>query len=316
LPNLVGLPGPSSISKFSCGIYFAFLLSVMQNHNEKENMEKSKIPPFGSEPQGRRPEAGNIDRLKFLSLKKLAEKTNTPVEIDLILQEALDSGLEIMRLACASIVLWDEKTNEVKNEVALGSLDKQGILREFDLQAVRQMRDKFSVESIYVTLDMDGPHSIFSYPIRAEKQVVGAITGLCAGYRNLSLEEEFLEALSNQLGLAVAKAWGWEGKIKTELQEDQIKSERLKAIIETAVTINHEVNNPLSVVLGYTQLLLSRKGELAQDTIDKLKKIEQGALRIKEVTHKLLKMVEPVIVKYAGDVKMVDLARSKTKEES
>jgi len=269
-------------------------------------MEKSQIPP----------KAGNIDRLKFLLLKELAEKINASAKIDLILQAALDNSLEIVRLTCASIVLWDEKTREIKNEVASGVMDKHRILREFDRQAIGLLRDKFSAESIYVTFDMEGPHSIFSYPIRAEKQIVGAITGLCVGHRNLSTEEEFLEALSNQLGLAVAKTLGWESKLRTELQEDQIKSERLKAIIETAVTINHEVNNPLSVVLGYTQLLLSRKEELAPDTIDKLKKVEQGALRIKEVTHKLLKMVEPVIVKYAGDVRMVDLEKSKTKEES
>lgn len=258
----------------------------------------------------------SIDRLKFLLLKELAEKINTSAKIDLILQEALDHSLEIARLACASIVLWDEKTREVKNEVTSGVMDKHRILREFDHQAMWLLRNKFSAESIYVTFNTDGPHSIFSYPIRSGRQIVGAITGLCVGHRNLSTEEEFLEALSNQLGLAVAKASGWESKIKAELQEDQIKSERLNAIIETAVTINHEVNNPLSVVLGYTQLLLSGKEELAQETIDKLKKIEQGALRIKEVTHKLLKMVEPVIVKYAGEVKMVDLEKSKTKEES
>jgi len=163
---------------------------------------------------------------------------------------------------------------------------------------------------------MDGPHSIFSYPIRSEKQTVGAITGVCTGHRNLSKEEEFLAALSNQLGLAVGKASGWESKITAELQEDHIKSERLKAITQTAVTINHEVNTPLSVILGYAQLLLSRKEELAQDTVDKLKKIEQGALRIKEVTRKLSKMVEPAIVKYASEVTMVDLEKSKTEEEN
>jgi K+-sensing histidine kinase KdpD len=258
----------------------------------------------------------NIDRLKFLLLKELAAEINTSFKIDSILQEALDTSLEIVKLVCASIVLWDEKSKEIKNEVASGSMDKHNVLREFDQQAIRLMRNKFSAESIYVTFDMDGPHSIFSYPIRAEKKIVGAITGVCEGHRNLSQEEEFLEALSNQLGLAVAKASGWESKITTEIQENQIKSERLKAMIETAVTINHEVNTPLSVVLGYAQLLLSRKEELAQDTIDKLKKIEQGALRIKEVTHKLTKMIEPVIVKYAGSVRMVDLEKSKTEEES
>ena len=123
--------------------------------------------------------------------------------------------------------------------------------------------------------------------------------------------------MSNQLGLAVAKASGWQSKITAELQEDQIKSERLKAMIETDVTVNHEVNNPLSAVLGYTQLLLTRKEELGEDTIEKLKKIEQGSLKIKDITRKLLKMVEPVIVKYYPDgVKMIDLERSKTEEDS
>ena len=258
----------------------------------------------------------NIDRLKFLLLKELATKINTSSKIDSILREALDSSLEIVKLVSASVVLWDEKTKEVKNEVASGSMDEHEVLREFDNQAIRLMRNKFSAESVYVTFDMDGPHSIFSYPIKSEKQIVGAITGVCTGHRNLSKEEEFLEALSNQLGLAVAKASGWESKITAELQEDQIKSERLKAVTETAVTINHEVNTPLSVVLGYAQLLLTREKELPQDAIDKLKKIEQGALRIKEVTHKLTKMIEPVIVKYAGEVRMVDLEKSKIKEEN
>ena len=51
------------------------------------------------------------------------------------------------------------------------------------------------------------------------------------------------------------------------------------------------------------------------EKLDKLKKIETGALRIKDVTSRLLKIVEPVIVKYAGDVKMVDLQQSKTRED-
>jgi K+-sensing histidine kinase KdpD len=259
----------------------------------------------------------NIDRLKFLLFKELAAKINSPFEMDSVLQEALDNSLEIVDLVCAYIVLWDEKTKKVKNEVASGSLDKHNVLREFDHQVIRQMRNKFSAESIYVTFDMGGPHSIFSYPVRAEKQIVGAITGVSVGHRNLSKEEEFLEALSNQLGLAVAKASGWQSKITAELQEDQIKSERLKAMIETAVTVNHEVNNPLAAVLGYTQLLLTRKEELGEDTVEKLKKIEQGSLKIKEITRKLLKLVEPVIVKYYPDgVSMIDLERSKTEEDS
>lgn len=257
----------------------------------------------------------SIEHKKFLLLKNLAVKINSSVELNQILQEALDGFLEILNLQCASITLWEEKTKKITNEIASGVIEKHKILRDFDQQVLEAMRKQIHMESIYANFDLEGPHSVFSYPIKMEGHTVGAIAGLVEGYKNLSTEEEFLEALSHQLGIAVTKASLWEAKISGEIQENLIKSERLKAIIETAVTINHEVNNPLAAVLGYVQLLLSRPENLNPDTIDKLKKIETGALRIKEVTNRLLKIVEPVIVKYAGEVTMVDIKQSKIKEE-
>jgi K+-sensing histidine kinase KdpD len=260
-------------------------------------------------------EIKSIEHKKFLLLKNLAVKINSSVELNQILQEALDGFLEILSLQCTSITLWEEKTKKVTHEIASGVIEKHKILRDFDQQVLEAMRKQIHMESIYANFDLEGPHSIFSYPIKMEGRTVGAIAGLVEGYRNLSSEEEFLEALSHQLGIAVTKASLWETKISGEIQENVIKSERLKAIIETAVTINHEVNNPLAAVLGYVQLLLSRPEQLNQETVDKLRKIETGALRIKEVTNRLLKIVEPVIVKYAGEVTMVDIRQSKIKEE-
>jgi K+-sensing histidine kinase KdpD len=257
----------------------------------------------------------SIEYKKFLLLKNLAHKINSSVETNQVFQEALDGLLEILHLQCASLTLWDEKTKKITNQIASGVMEKLNILRDFDQQVLETMRRQIHMESIYATFDIEGPHSVFSYPIKRNGHTVGAIAGLVEGQRNLSQEEELFEALSHQLGIALAKASLWEGKIGGEVQEDMIKSERLKAIIETAVTINHEVNNPLAAVLGYVQLILSRPENLDSDTIDKLKKIETGALRIKEVTNRLLKIVEPVIVKYAGDVRMVDLKQSKTKED-
>ncbi len=252
---------------------------------------------------------------KFLLLKNLAGKINSSVEINQIFQEAMDGLVDILKLQCASVTLWDEKTKKITNQIASGAMEKLKILRDFDQQVMETMRKQIHMESIYATFDIEGAHSGFSYPIKRDGDTVGAIAGLVEGYRNLSQDEELFEALSHQLGIAFAKVSLWEGRIEGEIQEDIIKSERLKAIIQTAVTINHEVNNPLAAVLGYAQLILSKPENLDPDTIDKLKKIETGALRIKEVTNRLLKIVEPVIVKYAGDVRMVDLEQSKTKED-
>ena len=257
----------------------------------------------------------SIEYKKFLLLKNLAGKINSSVEMNQILKETLDGLLDILKLQCASVTLWDEKTKKITNQIASGAMEKLKILRDFDQQVMEAMRKQIHMESVYASFDIEGMHSGFSYPIKRDGHAVGAIAGLVEGYRNLSQEEEFFEALSHQLGIAFAKMSLWEGKIGGEIQEDMIKSERLKAIIETAVTINHEVNNPLAAVLGYVQLILSRPENLDSDTINKLKKIETGALRIKEVTNRLLKIVEPVIVKYAGDVRMVDLEHSKTKED-
>ncbi|MGB8657776.1 MAG: histidine kinase dimerization/phospho-acceptor domain-containing protein [Candidatus Zixiibacteriota bacterium] len=256
----------------------------------------------------------SVEHKKFLLLKNLAGKINSPADMSQILQEALGGVLEILNLQCASVTLWEEKTKKIMNEVASGVIEKHKILRDFDQQVMKAMGERIMVQSIYATIDMEGAHSVFSYPIKREGHIVGAIAGLVEGYRNLSAEEEFLEALSDQLGIAFAKVSLWEGKIGGEISDDLIKSERLKAMIETAVTINHEVNNPLAAVLGYVQLILSRPENLNQETIDRLKKVETGALRIKDVTNRLLKIVEPVIVKYAGEVRMVDLKQSKTKE--
>jgi K+-sensing histidine kinase KdpD len=257
----------------------------------------------------------SIDYKKFLLLKNLAEKINSSVEINRILQEALDGLIDILRLQCTSVTLWDEKTKKITHQLASGSMERLTVLHDFDQQVVETMREKLRMESIYATFDSDGPHSVFSFPIKRDGRTTGCLAGLVEGYKNLSDEQELLGALCQQLGIAVAKATLWEGKLGEEIRDDLIKSERLKAMIETAVTINHEINNPLAAVLGYAQLILSRPETLDSDTIDKLKKIETGALRIKEVTKRLSKIVEPVIVKYAGDVRMVDLDKSKTKEE-
>jgi len=257
----------------------------------------------------------SIEYKKFLLLKNLAQKINSSVEMNQILQDALDGLLDVARLQCASVTLWDEKTKKVAHQIASGSIEKVNILRDFDQRVMETMREQIRMESIYATFDSEGPHSVFSYPIKRDGKTVGALAGLVEGYTNLSADEELFEALSHQIGIAFTRASLWRDRISGEIQEDLIKSERLNAIVETAVTINHEINNPLAAVLGYAQLLLSRPENLDQDTIDKLKKIETGARRIKEVTNRLLKIVEPVVVKYAGDIRMVDLDQSKTEED-
>lgn len=97
--------------------------------------------------------------------------------------------------------------------------------------------------------------------------------------------------------------------------QDAVMSEKMQSIVETAVTINHEINNPLMAILGNTQLLLLKSESLEPGLSEKLKLIEQSCLRIQKVTQKLMAMAEPKATFYTNGRRMVDITESVPSED-
>ncbi|MCF7886285.1 MAG: GAF domain-containing protein [Candidatus Marinimicrobia bacterium] len=87
-----------------------------------------------------------------------------------------------------------------------------------------------------------------------------------------------------------------------------IQKERLAAIGEVAVTVNHEINNPLTSIIGLAEVL-----ELAFNT-GKKEKVKEGlqgilkeAKRIQKVTQKLANVSESKSISYLNSQKMIDI---------
>ncbi len=251
-------------------------------------------------------------RLKYTVLKNLAVKITRRADLADIAQEAVDRMVEILELESGWVSFFDQKQN-VTHEALSGSVDKNQLIKEIDKKAIKNLREEFGAGFVFFSLEKEGSQTLFSYSIKCEKKVLGAITGLSKGETDFSSEKEFLEALSSQLALASLRI----KKIpeKDEEQKKIIESERLSAIMQVAVTINHEINNPLTAILGNIQLVLEGKERLDQRTEQKLKAIEKGALKIAEITKSLLSIIEPVITEYAPGVKMLDLSKSLKKNE-
>ena len=74
---------------------------------------------------------------------------------------------------------------------------------------------------------------------------------------------------------------------KRRFEEQMVQSEKLAAIGELAGGVAHEINNPLGVILGFTQLLL--KQDWADGVKQKLKHIESQTFRCKTIVTNLLK---------------------------
>jgi signal transduction histidine kinase len=69
------------------------------------------------------------------------------------------------------------------------------------------------------------------------------------------------------------------------LSQDQIS---LNAVINTAATLSHEINNPLMAITGAVEIILKNKDELASDILEKIEQIGISAERIRQVLEKLI----------------------------
>jgi two-component system, NtrC family, sensor kinase len=95
-----------------------------------------------------------------------------------------------------------------------------------------------------------------------------------------------------------------------KLEKELIEKEKLAILMETTVAINHEINNPLTPVLGNIQLILDREEELPQWVVDKLQVIEKNAWRIQQIVQKLNRITQPVKKHYCGETHMLDIEHS------
>jgi PAS domain S-box-containing protein len=94
---------------------------------------------------------------------------------------------------------------------------------------------------------------------------------------------------------------------RKNLRELLVKAERLGAIGQVGVAVRHEINNPLTTVIGNIELLIERYEDKDKDLTARLETILNNALRIGEIVKRLQGIKQEKIVEYLKGVKMTDL---------
>ena len=108
-------------------------------------------------------------------------------------------------------------------------------------------------------------------------------------------EDEFsmLEIIFSQAGISIENARLYKRvqeqmeELKRNQSEQLMQSAKLASVGELAVSVAHEINNPLTGILGFTSLLLSEMPPDDPRTKD-LKVIESEALRSRQIVRNLL----------------------------
>jgi len=91
-------------------------------------------------------------------------------------------------------------------------------------------------------------------------------------------------------------------------EEALAKARWLAGIGETSIALQHEINNPLSALLGHAELLMLDEQEGATPN-EHIHVIYDQARRIAEVVKRLGKLRDPHTVEYVAGSRMLDLSK-------
>lgn len=87
--------------------------------------------------------------------------------------------------------------------------------------------------------------------------------------------------------------------------EEQLKSQKTEMVRILATTLQHEIDNPLTIVLGYAELLLKYE-EIPWESREKLEQIREAGLRIEKVVLRLTQWKDEKI-RVHGNIPILDL---------
>jgi signal transduction histidine kinase len=89
----------------------------------------------------------------------------------------------------------------------------------------------------------------------------------------------------------------------------QLRRRKLEGVLEMAGAVCHEMNQPMQIILGNSDLLLMHMPENKQ-LYDKINKIRKGIDRMRKITSKIKNITKYETKDYIGGIKIIDIEKA------
>ncbi len=242
-------------------------------------------------------------------LHTVAETVSRSLDVDEVLRTAVEALTHVTGHEIASLHLIgaDGTTLELRGErgmsdrlrrvnemlpVGQGLIGKVAVTgRTVRLDNVAAEPDLFAPAKSVVR--EDAIRGFVCVPIRSRGRILGTLSlGRRTRERFSDLDVALLEATADQIGIALdnARLYSEVQRQLDELRRTQaqlIRAEKLSAVGELASGVAHEINNPLTTILGQAHLLLGDR-QLADAARERLTIIAEETARAARIVQNLL----------------------------
>jgi len=238
---------------------------------------------------------------ELLTLNSIAEMLGQSGPLEEVLNRALAKIIELLAVDTAGLFLFDEPAKTLKRVAAVGQRSEEARhIRPVEVSAtlleqVRQARATVISASALAApeylRELQRKEGILDSQVIvlwSKDRIIGALLLGCHSRREFSTAElNLLGALGNQIAATIDKSVLL-GETRDayeslrQAQEQLLQSEKMAAVGQLISGVAHELNNPLTAILGYSQLLKSEElpNSRGADFLEKLYKQAQRTHRI------------------------------------